>query len=167
MEKWFLLFIGCLAVFWDLWKGKIPNALIVAGLSAGWCFQLGDKGIYGALDFFGGAIFPLLLLGILFYFRMFGAGDIKLFSVIGGFLGIRSVFACIAVSFLAGALISAFLMIRRRILWQRLYYFFAYISNFIQFKKWIPYRIGLGKECSFTFSIPVLFSLILYAGGVY
>ena len=79
MEKWFLLFIGCLAVFWDLWKGKIPNALIVAGLSAGWCFQLTDKGIYGALDFLGGAIFPLLLLGILFYFRMFGAGDIKLF----------------------------------------------------------------------------------------
>ena len=167
MEKWFLLSIGSLAVFWDLWKGKVPNILIVAGLCTGWCYQLADKGLYGVLDFWGGALFPLLLLGVLYYFRMIGAGDIKLFSVIGGFVGIRSVLTCITISFLAGAVISAFLIIRRGILRERLQYFFAYISDYIQFRKWVPYRKGLGKECSFTFSIPVLFSLVLYAGGVY
>lgn len=35
----------------------------------------------------GGSILPLFLLAVLYYFRMLGAGDIKLFCAIGGLMG--------------------------------------------------------------------------------
>lgn len=167
MEKIFLLSIGSLAVFWDLWKGKIPNLLVLAGICTGWGFQIADKGLYGILFFLGGAVLPVLILGILYYFRMIGAGDIKLFAAIGSFVGMRTVLMCISVSFLAGAVISLIVMIRRGIFKKRLNYFLAYISNFFQTRKWVPYQTGVEKECYIHFSIPILISLIFYTGGIY
>lgn len=167
METMFLISIGGLAVFWDLWKGKIPNVLIIAGICCGWCYQIADKGEVGPLGFLGGAILPLLLLAPLYYFRMMGAGDIKLFSAIGSFIGMRSVLMCIAFAILAGAVISIFIIFRRRILKKRLQYFFAYISNYFQTKKWTPYRREQDKESQIHFSVPIFISIILYVGGIY
>lgn len=167
MEKFFLISIGALAVFWDLWKDKIPNSLVIAGLGLGCCWQITAKGLYGILDFLGGAILPLLLLAVLFYFRMMGAGDIKLFAAIGSFVGMKTVLMCMMFSFLAGAVISIFLIFRRGILRKRLTYFFAYFSNYYQTKNWIPYRNRMERECSIHFSLPVFISLMMYVGGIY
>ena len=59
-----------------------------------------------------GLLVPILILGILFIFRMLGAGDIKLLSVIGSMIGPTKILNCISYSFLIGAVISAALMIQ-------------------------------------------------------
>ena len=57
-----------------------------------------------------GLLVPILILGILFIFRMLGAGDIKLLSVIGSMIGPTKILNCISYSFLIGAVISAALI---------------------------------------------------------
>ena len=167
MKELFLVIVKGAAVICDLWKGKIPNFLIAAGLGTACWFQFTEFGIPGFWSFLGGSMLPLLLLAVLFYFRMLGAGDIKLFCVIGGFLGIENLLSCMAVSFLMGAVISLVLLIKRRSLKRRLSYFFAYIGRFYRTRKWVPYRDGQEKEAEFCFSVPVFLSVMLYIGGIY
>lgn len=167
MSRLFLFAVTGTAVLWDIRKRKVPNILIAAGTGIACWFQLTEYGIVGFWRFLGGSTLPLLLLAVLFYFRMLGAGDIKLFCVIGGFLGIRDLVSCMAVSFLIGAFISIILLIRRRILKERLLYFFAYIGKFYRTRKWIPYREGTDKRAEFCLTIPVFLSVLLYIGGAY
>jgi len=163
----FLLAIGTIAMCWDLWKGKIPNILILSGLCCGWCYQMAEQGMSGIPIFLKGMMLPLLLLAPLYFFRMIGAGDIKLFAVIGGFIGIRAILMCMAFSFLVGAVISVFLIFRRRILSERLHYFFAYISNYFQTKQWTSYRRKQDVASQIHFSVPIFISILFYIGGIY
>lgn len=79
MSSLFLLAVTGAAVLWDIRTGKVPNFLIAAGLGTASWFRLTELGIFGFWRFLGGSALPLLLLAVLFYFRMLGAGDIKLF----------------------------------------------------------------------------------------
>lgn len=166
MSSLFLLAVTGAAAVWDIRTGKVPNVLTAAGLGAASWLQLTELGIFGFWRFLGGSALPLLLLGVLFYFRMLGAGDIKLFCVIGGFLGTERVFICIAVSFLMGAVISLVLLIKRRILKARVLYFFAYIGRLYRTGKYSPYR-GKDREAEFCFTVPVFLSVLLCVGGFY
>lgn len=162
-----ILSICAIAVYLDLQFGKIPNIVIITGLCLGMGYQILSKGIPGFLLYWGGVGIPLILLGGLYYFRMLGAGDIKLFCVLGGFLNIVSIFYCIFIAFLIGAGISVLLMIRRRNLWTRLYYFSEYISSFIKTRQWKPYRTDMDKDSHIHFTIPICLSVILHVGGFY
>lgn len=167
MSDLFLFAVTGAAVIWDIRKKKIPNILIAAGMGIACWFQVTELGVPGFWRFLGGSTLPLLLLAVLFYFRMFGAGDIKLFCVIGGFLGTKDLLSCMAVSFLMGAVISLILLIRRRNLKERLLYFFAYFGSFYRTRKWSPYRDGTERGAEFCFSIPVFLSVLFYIGGIY
>lgn len=162
-----LLCLAAMAVILDIWKGKIPNLLTFAGVAAGGTFQAVYTGYMGVLLFLGGVGTPLLVLGALYYFRMIGAGDIKLFCAIGGFLGAIKILTCILIAFLVGAGISVILILWRRNLWSRLAYFYAYISNYFHLKKWMPYRRDEDVDSHMHFSVPILISIILYVGGFY
>ena len=87
-QCFFLIPIGLFAVFFDLRKGKIPNELIVIGLILGCCFQIRQAKAVGLLLFLGGACIPVVLGAGIYYFRMMGAGDMKLWAVVaeGGIL---------------------------------------------------------------------------------
>ena len=141
-----MVLTGVAAVLCDLDKGKIPNGLL------------------------GGMMLPVLLLGGLFYFRMMGAGDIKLLAAAGGFLGTGKVIPCIVWSFLAGAVYACGLLFLRQNLKERLQYFGTYVLRYFKTRKWEPYyvryTVDIGDNCLY-FSIPVLISILLYAGGVY
>ena len=107
------------------------------------------------------------LLGILFIFRMLGAGDIKLLSVIGSMIGPTKILNCISYSFLIGAVISAALMISSGIVCQRILYLLHYISVYFKTGKREPYyKSGMPLE-NFHFTVPIFLSALLYAGGVY
>lgn len=162
-----ILVIGVSAVIMDIQKSRIPNEMIAVGLGLGMAYQVITRGAIGALDFMGGAGLPLVLLGVLFYFRMLGAGDIKLLSAIGGFTGVRVILYCIFISLLAGAGISVLIMIKRGNLWKRLSYFSAYVSDYTKDKKWRPYRRLQDRDSQFHFSVAILISVLLYIGGFY
>ena len=137
------------AVFQDLRKGIISNVLILFGFLGGAVFQLIRLGGSGLILFFGSAVFPVLLFSILYYFRMIGAGDIKLLAALGGFLGISDLFRCLVCALIFGGILSLFLMIYRKNLIRR----FQYLA-------------GKGeKDGEFPLSVPIALSVWFFAAG--
>lgn len=161
------------AVWTDLRLGRIRNEWILTAWLAGLLTQIFRFGIAGAWEFLVGAAIPILCLYWLFYFHMLGAGDIKLLSVIGGFLGFPAIFMCIVFSFIFGAILSFGIILVCGNLLQRLTIFILYFQNYFQTKRYdqraepVPYYSGKwGMEC-IHFSVPVLLGVLLWIGGFY
>ena len=108
------------AVFQDLRKGIISNVLILFGFLGGAVFQLIRLGGSGLILFFGSAVFPVLLFSILYYFRMIGAGDIKLMGVVTGFLGVWDGVLVIGLGMVFAAVAASYRMIKQGTVWFRL-----------------------------------------------
>lgn len=101
-----LLFLIGIAVIQDLHREKIPNALILFGWSTAIIYTVYEEGLRGILPLLVRITVPIILLFLLYRIRALGAGDIKLFSVIAGFLQLKELAVCIVASFVAGALIG-------------------------------------------------------------
>lgn len=94
------------AVIMDLRSGKISNRLILIGIGVALIRRLLQEGGVGLLT---GALqisFPVIILYLFFLLGALGAGDIKLFSLVGGFVNFRELVACIIVAFILGAIWS-------------------------------------------------------------
>lgn len=161
------------AVWMDLQSRTIANTWIILSWSAGLFSQLIRYGAAGTGIFLLGALTPILVLYILFYFHMLGAGDIKLLSAIGGFLGVPAVLKCILLSFLFGAVLSIGILLTCGNISQRLTKFFQYFQTYFKQKRKkkimepVPYYDGKwGMEC-IHFSVPVLMGVLLWIGGFY
>ncbi|MCR4740508.1 MAG: prepilin peptidase [Lachnospiraceae bacterium] len=100
-----LLCICLTAAVMDLITLKIKNSLIVAGIVSGFGFSFSEGGVHSLSLSLLGACIPVMLFFIPFMLRLFGAGDVKLFSMIGVFTGPKDIFCIILYSFLAGGLI--------------------------------------------------------------
>ena len=163
-----LLCVTMIAMLADLKTGKIPNGLIAAGVAMGVCFQVLSERVAGILVFAGGLLLPLLLMGGLFYFRMAGAGDIKLLCALGGIMGPRTVMECIVYSLLAGAGISLAILISTGGIRRRFLYLYQYMNEFYCTGEIRPYyRKGMSFPENFHFTVPIFLSAVLYVGGVY
>ena len=135
----FLLFLLMAAVCCD-WKDyRIPNWLIFAGYGIGFFYQSVFYGWRGCLLWFLGVTVPILILFPCFYCRMLGAGDIKLFSVLGGVSGVFSIIDVMVVSVFFGGLLSVLFIVRYKNLNIRLRYLLTYFSNMRKQKKILPY----------------------------
>ena len=161
------------AVLMDLKTGKIANGWIVILWLAGLITEGLSRGGPGIATFLTGAFLPVLTLFWLFFFRMIGAGDIKLLSALGGFLGPAAILTCIWLSFLFGAILSLGILIICGNIRQRLLKFTTYFKHYILPKLQgkavvpVPYRDGKwGMEC-IHFSVPILLSVLLWLGGFY
>jgi prepilin peptidase CpaA len=108
----FLLLLA--AVKEDLKSYKIPNRLIVAGLVASLILVSLEQGWTSIFGWIQGILLPVIFLFPLFIIRALGAGDIKLYSVIGGFYGITFCIQSILFSFLATAIFSVFHIILKK-----------------------------------------------------
>lgn len=167
MKLFYMIGITVIAVCCDLHRGKIPNPLIITGLAVAFCYQVAAFGMLGCIYFLGGAGMPILLLWVLFYFRMLGAGDIKLLAVLGAFLGATESFYCTLAALLCGGAVSFLHVLWRRNLWRRIHCFIDYCREFASTRKWKGYHQGNLEGGTFYFSIPILISVLLYAGGFY
>ena len=101
-----LLTITGVAVLMDLYQMKIKNSWILFSMLIGFGYDLWRGGWNGTAFFISGTGIPLVVLGWLFYFRMLGSGDIKLFCVLGGIMGPVHILWCIWYAFLTGGLLS-------------------------------------------------------------
>ncbi len=131
------------------------------GLILGFALQVREHRIWGIYYFLGNISIPVILLYLLFQMRVLGAGDIKLFSMIGGILTIQELFAIMAYSFIAaGAGAGLYLVVdqQRR---QKLYYAGRYLLDFVRTGKIEPYLPPFASESfSFALSVPVLFGAV-------
>lgn len=101
-----LLFLLMVAVFTDARTDKIPNRLIITGLFLGLGTCILEEGVIGVPHWIFRISIPIILFYILFFFGTLGAGDIKLFSVIAGFLTMKEFFTCVTAAFLAAGVIA-------------------------------------------------------------
>ena len=140
VQSQLLLVIAGVGVLMDFLMEKVVNSFICIGLAAGLFYQAVTYGGKGVLSFLPGAVLPLVLLCPLFYFRMLGAGDIKLFSVLGGILGYSLILRVMFCSFLIGAVLSGAFLISCGNLKERFSYFFNYLYTYYETGKLCSYK---------------------------
>lgn len=155
------------AVVMDLKNMRVDNGWIIFSLCMGLILRLFKEGADALPSFAAGAILPVLLLGILFYFHMLGPGDIKVFCALGGALGVRNIICCIAVSFLTGAVISLAILIFCGGFRQRIQYFCRYFQEYLHTGIVKPYYQKKEAYENIHFTVPIFLSVLLYTGGVY
>lgn len=164
----FTLFILLTAgAFQDLRERKISNRLIVSGLlcypvTAWLPFIRGPSFVpaqllKSCLWFYLSFVLTICVFFFLFLFRMTGAGDIKLFGLIIGYLGFRDGSLVILLGLAASAVWSLFFMLHRRALPERFHYFKTYFCRLFITGVMLPYyeRTRDGTQVSFCL-IPFL-----------
>lgn len=127
------------------------------------CFFQIEKGITGLLEFFIGALLPIISLILLQKWGVIGGGDVKLLSVVGGFLGGKEGIYSVVLSFVFGAVLSLYFLIQRGILKARIRFFLDYVQTVVRTGKWIPYyQIAKdGYIGTIHFSIAVLVAVLV------
>ena len=102
-------------------------------------------------------IFPVIVLFLLFLMRALGAGDIKLFSIIGAIWNLKVLGYCMFFAFVTGAVFSLIKLVYQKNLFKSLNLFFQYVQVSLQEGKVISYdRVCDGKQNIIYFSIVIL-----------
>ena len=116
MKVWIhtICFLLSAAVLCDYYSYQIPNELIILGYIMGLLYEVTERGWYGSVVFLIRALFPMILLYILFMIGGLGAGDLKLLSVISVFLTLSVTMNLIIMAFLIGGFVSVLQIIRRK-----------------------------------------------------
>lgn len=161
-----VLFFAGGALLLDFQREKIPNSFICLAWSTGVlvCFFKRTEGLGELL---GGICLPILCLIPLFRFHMLGAGDIKLFSALGGIMGSSEIFKLMGCSFLTGAIQSLGFLITCGNLKERIGYFLSYCCRWVRTGERQPYRKKGMEPENFHFTVPIFVGAMLYAGGLY
>ena len=148
----------------------MKNDIIVIGIIAGLTFRISEYGVRGIIVWFHGAAVPVILLWMLFRYRMLGAGDIKLFSVIGGMYGLPVIINTMILAFMAGGVLSVIRLLQTGGFMNRLQYLAGFISSQCRERNYISYyqceRDGRTPVIHFTIAILVGFLMYQFGGGI-
>lgn len=166
-----LIGVFCVAIFMDWRYYKIPNTCILAGMTAGLIMAYRSQSVTGLLETFSAAavvflvFYPLYLLGAL------GAGDVKLFMMMGcyrSYMETDGLIHYMLVTMLIAAAVSAVKMILYAESRERLFYLGRYLRKVAVTGAIDSYQIDkTQKRCVVRLSIPAFLSLILMCAGVY
>ena len=99
-----MLLLALIAARFDLLTGKIPNTLILAGVTSGLCVSFLIRGTEGLIISCAGFGVGMLLMMPGYLLRFTGAGDLKLLATLGIFCGPLLVIGIFASAVVAGAL---------------------------------------------------------------
>lgn len=145
MNVVYLILLGCLsyAVYTDMTRTRISNRLIVSGLLGGFFFRIWSEGSMGLFVYVVNIFIPVIFLYLLFQMHALGAGDIKLFSMLGAFISTEQLLRLMGLAFCIGALLGIFKII----------YQFIFLKS------------ELGKLTQIHFSPAILVAYIWMAGG--
>lgn len=106
--------VAAAAAWYDCKERRIPNRLVAAGMVTGLVLGLVTGGLRGL----GAAVVGLLVgVGILFVpfaLGWVGAGDVKLLAAVGSILGAKGAAFSMLYGAVAGGIISAAVLVRRR-----------------------------------------------------
>ena len=141
----------------DIRSFQISNRLIVSGILIGCFFQIQELGVKGVGVFLINVSVPVILFYPLFLMRALGAGDIKLFSMIGGIWGLQVLCTTIAVSFLVAAVMSFGKILYHKNLILRLRVFRGYMRQLLISGRLLRYpQESQGEQHIIHFSIAIL-----------
>lgn len=129
MRFLWMTFILLSAAYQDIRERKIPNTLILLGITGICICRYVAEGTRGVIRAGSSCLISVLVFFPLFLIHAFGAGDIKLFSLVSALTGLKKSFqVCVIWFFLAGAVSLGKLLSKHR-LNQRLAYLWKYAKS--------------------------------------
>ena len=165
-----LLLLLLLAALADLKTDRVPNGFVMLGIIIGMSGSLWHGS--GLRQPIVSMLLAFLLLYPLFKIGALGAGDVKVFIMIGSFLEVRGFFAVLAAAFVIGALFSLIKLLAEHNGRERMYYLLSYMSEVMRTGQWKLYGEHVAQDYEryrrnkIHFTIPVLFGAVLRIGGV-
>lgn len=166
-----LIGVFCVVIFMDWRYYRIPNVCILIGIAAGLVMTYRTYAAAGILQAAGVsavillAFYPFYLMGAL------GAGDVKLFMMMGCHspcMGTDGMIHYLLVTMAAAAVISAVKMAVYAESRERLFYLARYLRKAAVTGAVDPYQIDrTQRRCVVRLSIPAFLSLLLMCAGVY
>ncbi|NLZ81054.1 MAG: prepilin peptidase [Clostridiales bacterium] len=164
MKESLLFLILLLGLFSDLSTHKIPNKLILWGAILGSVFLICERGIVGIPILLIGLILPICILVVPYGIGALGAGDVKLFSIMPGFIGIIPTIMCMIYAFCIGAIISFIILLYNKCLIERLKFFFKFLFTVGHTGKLISYYDVNkdGYKHTMHFSLAILLGTCFY-----
>ncbi len=129
MKEFVMLNILICAVAGDLLDYKIRNHVIIAGWAAGICFNAFSSGCYGIFYTIFCIVITVIVGFPLFMAGGAGAGDIKLFSVIGGLYGLAFLVKVVMLFLVIAGVVSFVKLVKKRALISRVEAFIYYILH--------------------------------------
>lgn len=100
-----LMAILLAALIFDLRKRRIPNSLVLAGLALAIVLAI-PAGWQGLGRLMLGALSGFFIFFPVYFWGAMGAGDVKLISVVGAFLGMHHLLFAVALILLAGGALA-------------------------------------------------------------
>lgn len=164
---WLVVLYAFAAMVMDLAKRRISNWYLLFGWAAGAVVQFFGSSSNWWVNYLGGVLLPIFLLFILFYFRMMGAGDLKMLSVLGGMTGFSTALPLILCSFVFGSIISIGILTFRKSWSRRFRFFYRYCRNYIMTGIRVPYRPQQGGLEEVHFAVPVFLAVLAWKGGLF
>lgn len=141
----------------DLRLNRISNRYLLVIWGIGFGMRIVERGAEGFLLGTILSLLPVIVLYFLYQMRALGAGDVKLFAAVGVYLSIELLIQWIAFSFLCGALIALWVLLKKQIFRQRLMYLSQYVKD--QILLFPHHRIYqnayIGQENVIHFTIPM------------
>ncbi len=161
--------ILAVAAYEDLSDYRIRNELIITGWCIGLMYRLYYEGVTGIINWMVCVVSSVVLLFIFYLLRMFGAGDVKLLSVISGFIGTKNMLKVFVAALFIGSILSVIRCIRYGYLMSRLRYFAEYISLMISCRKIIPYYVKSrdGESVIIPFSVAIGIGFYVVMSGYF
>ena len=153
-----LLFLVLTAAsLYDLTRYQVPNALMASALciSLFRLFELQEVSLL--FSWLAGIFIPFILCFIFYRCHMIGASDIKLFSVIGSFVGVNRICSIMVTALFFGAAMAIVKMIIRKNFFRRFRRLINYVTECMQEKKVLPYydRKVEGEDGVIPFTIAI------------
>lgn len=161
------ILIGILGVaaLVDVLHYRIPNLCIVAGMAAGLYMTYMSYHMTGIWQ----TLIQIAIVFAVFYpfylFHGIGAGDVKLFMLLGCYLDKDQLWNCIAISMLCAGVAALIKIIRFRENRENLLYFGRYIRKVIRTGAFDEYEVRKYPFNTVRLSVPTFCSVLLLMGG--
>jgi prepilin peptidase CpaA len=107
LQLWVCLLVGLAATAEDLWRRRISNRTVAAGLAAGLALQVCSSGwLRGPLGWLSGAAAGFAVFLVFFLAGGMGGGDIKLMAALGSCVGAAQILQAAWLAAMCGGLLA-------------------------------------------------------------
>ncbi len=171
--QYLLILLLIAAVLMDFAYDRIYNGWILFGMMIGLSFRFLEYQWHGFYEAGVSMLLSFILLYPLYKIGGLGAGDVKLFLMLGSFVQWEEQLRIMAASFIIGAVFSIGKLLSEENLKERMQYLFAYFSDVFCRKQWRLYGDDLRWDYQrymsnkIHFALPVLLGAALWLGGFY
>ena len=163
-----LICVLIIAAFVDILCYRIPNLWIGFGMITGIVLTT----VEGSIVLLGQTLLQLMIIFAVFYpfylIKGLGAGDVKLFLMLGCYVRGVSYLQCLFIAMLLAGIWAVIKMLWQQESRQRLSYLGRYCKKVVLTGVFDVYEVDKGnRKCVIRLSVPVLCSVLLWYGGQY